>query len=204
MCFVPSIHHRACAKKLDQYLATEPAQYFLGVQWGHEKATKKAGRQKAHPQINQDRGRQELLAIAPYPRSIKSPITLDTIQVPLLGSAPCGDPFYGEENIKEYIAVDKVKIRPGFKYFILRAEGDSMDLAGIQDGDLVLCRQQLKADTGDRVVSLLGDNVTIKIYGERVEGVRKLLPKSSNKKHTPITPDEGDIVQGIVQEVIEE
>ena len=139
-----------------------------------------------------------------YPRSIKSPITLDTVQIPLVGSAPCGNPLLGEENVEEYIAVDKTKIKPGFGYFVLRAEGDSMDLAGIQDGDLVLCRQQLKADTGDKVVSLLGDNVTIKIYGERVEGVRKLLPKSSNKKHTPITPDEGDTVQGIVQEVIEE
>jgi len=138
------------------------------------------------------------------PKAVKSPITIDMVQIPLLGSAPCGDPFYGEENIKKYISVDKVKIRPGFKYFILRAEGDSMDLAGIQDGDLVLCRQQLKADTGDRVVSLLGDNVTIKIYGERIGGVRKLLPKSSNKEHTPIIPNEGDLVQGIVQEVVEE
>ena len=135
---------------------------------------------------------------------VKSPITIDMVRIPLVGSAPCGNPLLGEENIEEEILVEKSKIRPGFKYFILRAEGDSMNLAGIQDGDLVLCRQQLKADTGDRVVSLLRDNVTIKVYGERIEGMRKLLPKSTNTAHQPITPDEGDTVQGVVQEVLPE
>ncbi len=77
-----------------------------------------------------------------------------------------------------------------------------MNLVGINDGDLVLCRQQLKADTGNRVVAFLGDNVTIKEYGPRADGVRFLLPKSSNKDHSPITPGEGGSVQGIVQEVL--
>ncbi|TSD06302.1 MAG: hypothetical protein Greene07147_161 [Parcubacteria group bacterium Greene0714_7] len=133
---------------------------------------------------------------------VVSPITREMLQIPLVGSAPCGAPLLGQENIEEYISVEKSKIRSGFEYFVLRAEGDSMNLAGINDGDLVLCRQQLKADTGDRVVALLGDNVTIKEYGPRKDGVRLLLPKSSNKDHTPITPSEGDSVQGIVQEVL--
>ncbi|HCJ52684.1 MAG TPA: hypothetical protein DHV25_03095 [Candidatus Kerfeldbacteria bacterium] len=134
---------------------------------------------------------------------VKSPITVAMVQVPLVGSAPCGNPLLGEENIEEYISVEKSKIKPGYKYFILRAEGDSMDKAGINDGDLVLCRQQEKADTGDRVVALLGgENVTIKEYGPRENGVRLLLPKSTNKRHAPITPSEGDGVQGIVQEVL--
>ena len=129
-------------------------------------------------------------------------LKMKMVGIPLVGSAPCGNPMLGEENIQEYIEVEKNKIKPGFNYFILRAIGDSMNLAGINDGDLVLCRQQLKADTGDRVAALLGDNVTIKVYGPRKDGVRFLLPKSSNSMHTPITPSEGDSVQGIVQEVL--
>ena len=135
-------------------------------------------------------------------KKILSPFTIEMIRVPLVGSAPCGNPLLGEENIEEYIEVEKSKIKPGYSYFILRATGDSMNLAGINAGDLVLCRQQLKADTGNRVVALLGDNVTIKEYGPREGGVRLLLPKSSNKDHAPITPGEGDSVQGIVQEVL--
>ncbi len=130
------------------------------------------------------------------------PLTIwDWVRVPLVGSAPCGSPLLGSENVEEYIMVEKTKIKPSFKYFILRAEGDSMNLAGINDGDLVLCRQQLKADTGDRVIALLGDNVTIKMYDKR-EGHRILLPKSTNPSHVPITPEEGDSVQGVVQEII--
>jgi len=135
---------------------------------------------------------------------VKSPITVDMVRVPLVGSAPCGNPLLGEENIEEYIPVPKTRLRAGVKYFIVRAEGDSMNRAGIQDGDLLLCRFGEKGETGDRVVALLsGENVTIKEYGPRENGIRLLLPISTNKKHQPITPGEGDSVQGIVQEVLE-
>ena len=42
--------------------------------------------------------------------------------------------------------VEKSKIKPGTKYFILRASGDSMNKAGINDGDLVLCRFSEKGE----------------------------------------------------------
>lgn len=133
----------------------------------------------------------------------ESPYMHEMINIPLLGMAPCGAPFFAEENTKEMIAVDRSKIRSGCEYFALRASGDSMNLAGINDGDLVLCRYSEKGETGDRVVALLaGENVTIKMYDKK-DGRRILLPKSTNKKHMPITPEEGDIVQGIVQEVLE-
>jgi DUF2075 family protein/DNA replication protein DnaC len=139
--------------------------------------------------------------VSPVPVSIKSPIVVDMVMIPLVGTAPCGEPVFGQENIEEKIPVDRMKIRPGYDYFILRAEGDSMNLAGIQGGDLVLCRQQLKADTGDRVVALLGEDITIKMYDKK-DGRRILLPKSTNAKHNPIIPDAGDSVLGIVQEVL--
>ncbi len=133
---------------------------------------------------------------------IISPYTVEMINIPLVGSAPCGEPLLGETNIEEMIPVEKSKIRSGVQYFIVRASGDSMNLAGINDGDLVLCRYSEKGETGDRVVALLGgENVTIKFYDKK-DGRRILLPKSTNKIHQPIIPEEGDVVQGIVQEVI--
>jgi uncharacterized protein len=133
---------------------------------------------------------------------IKSPYQGEVVRIPLVGSAPCGNPLLGKENIEEYIDVPKNKIRPGAKYFIVRADGDSMNKAGINDGDIVLCRFAEKGETGDKVVALLGgENVTIKYYDKK-DGLRILLPKSTNPKHQPIIPEEGDSVQGIVQEVI--
>jgi len=140
-----------------------------------------------------------------YKNLIASPITVEMVAVPIVGTAPCGNPLLGEENIEDYIEIPKVKLRSSANYFIVRAEGDSMNLAGIQDGDLLLCRYGEKGETGDRVVALLGgENVTIKEYGPRQDGVRLLLPKSTNKEHQPIKPGEGDSVQGVVQEVLTE
>lgn len=135
-------------------------------------------------------------------KKVISPYTAEMIGIPLVGSAPCGEPLLGESNTEEIIMVEKSKIKPGAKYFILRASGDSMNKAGINDGDLVLCRFSEKGETGDRVVALLGgESVTIKYYDKK-DGRRILLPKSTNSSHQPIIPEEGDSVQGIVQEVI--
>ncbi len=126
----------------------------------------------------------------------------EMVKIPLVGLAPCGNPLLSEENIEEYINVEKSKLKPGGKYFIVRAVGDSMNMAGINEQDLVLCRFSEKGQTGDRVVALLGgENVTIKYYDKR-DGRRILLPKSNNPVHVPIVPDDGDIVQGIVQEIL--
>jgi DUF2075 family protein/DNA replication protein DnaC len=133
---------------------------------------------------------------------VVSPFVREMVRVPLVGSAPCGNPLLGEGNIEEYIEVEKSKIKPGVNYFIVRANGDSMNKAGINDKDLVLCRYSEKGETGDRVVALLGGgDVTIKYYDKK-DGLRILLPKSTNPIHEPIIPQEGDAVQGIVQEVI--
>jgi uncharacterized protein len=126
----------------------------------------------------------------------------ELVSVPLVGSAPCGTPLMAEENIEEMIMVEKSKIKHGAKYFIVKAEGDSMNKAGINSGDLVLCRASEKGETGDRVAVLLnGDKVAIKYYDKK-DGRRILLPKSANPEHQPIIPQEGDMIQGIVQEVI--
>ncbi len=135
---------------------------------------------------------------------IPSPYAREMVEIPLVGTAPCGEPLLGESNIEEMILVDRQKIKPGAKYFIVRAVGDSMNKAGIHEGDLVLCRYAEKAETGDRVVALLGgENVTIKYYDKK-DGRRVLLPKSTNSTHMPIIPEEGDMVQGVVQEVLKD
>ena len=83
----------------------------------------------------------------------------------------------------------------------IRASGDSMNLAGINDGDLVLCRQQIVANEGDRVVALTQDGVTIKELHKKDNNVL-LRPRSSNSEHKTILVD-GDVqIQGVVQEVV--
>jgi repressor LexA len=118
-----------------------------------------------------------------------------------VGSVACGIPILAEENIEAMIPVSKGLAKPGNRYFLLRAVGDSMNLAGIDDGDLVLVRQQPAAKNGDLVVALIDDAATIKEFYRAGDAV-VLKPKSKNKRHQPIVLTEDFQVQGIVVKTI--
>jgi repressor LexA len=120
-----------------------------------------------------------------------------TVKVPLLGSVACGAPILAEENIEAMIAVSTKIAKPTHKYFLLRATGDSMDKKGINDGDLVLVKQQSSAENGDIIVALIDDEATIKELKVNQHNVL-LLPHSSNKEHTPIILSKNFKVQGVV------
>ena len=124
-----------------------------------------------------------------------------TVEVPLVGSVACGVPLLAEENIEALIPVSTALAKPGGKYFLLRATGDSMDRAGIDDGDLLLVRQQPTAENGDRVVALIDDAATVKEL-HREKDVVVLKPKSKNKDHKPIVLTEDFIIQGVVKSVL--
>jgi len=124
-----------------------------------------------------------------------------TIEIPLVGAAPCGLPILAEENIEAMIPVSQKLARPGAQYFLLRAIGNSMDQVGIQDGDLMLVRQQPVANPGDRVVALIGDNATVKEFQPRGDKV-VLMPRSSDKTIQPIILDSNFIIQGVVVDTI--
>ncbi len=120
-----------------------------------------------------------------------------TVGVPLVGTVPCGAPLLAEENIEAHIPVSTSLAKPGSKYFILRAKGDSMDLAGVEDGDLLLVRQQSQAENGEKVVALIDDEATVKEL-HREKSVVVLKPRSSNKGHQPIVLSENFLIQGVV------
>jgi len=124
-----------------------------------------------------------------------------TLKIPLLGSVACGLPIFAEENIEAEIPISVKLIKKGHKYFLLRAKGDSMDDAGINDGDLVLIRQQQHAENGDSVVALIDDEATIKEYHHTGRLV-VLKPKSHNKKYQPIILSDEFRIQGVVEAVI--
>lgn len=120
-----------------------------------------------------------------------------TVDVPLVGSAPCGAPLLAQENLEAMIQVSTTLARPGRKYFLLRANGDSMNGAGISDGSLVLVRQQDTANDKEIVVALVDDEATIKELRRSTDAVA-LVPRSSNPVHRPIVLRRDFQVQGVV------
>jgi repressor LexA len=106
-----------------------------------------------------------------------------------------------EENIEGVYPVSTVLARPGARYFLLRARGDSMDEAGIDDGDLLLVRQQQTAQKGDRVVALIDDEATVKEFSRTAEAI-VLKPCSSNRSHRSIILTQDFRVLGVVIAVL--
>ena len=123
------------------------------------------------------------------------------INIPVLGNVACGFPFLAEQNIETEISISRKLIRKDKNYFILRASGNSMDKANIEDGDLVLIRQEQTAENGDNVVALIDDEATIKKFSNQ-GNIIVLKPQSSNKEHQPIILTRDFKIQGIVERVI--
>ncbi|GAC1598304.1 MAG: transcriptional repressor LexA [Ginsengibacter sp.] len=124
-----------------------------------------------------------------------------TIAVPLVGTVACGIPILAEQNIEAMIPVSTNLARSGSKYFLLRASGNSMDKAGINDGDLLLVKQQPVADNGQNVVALIDDVATVKEFHHR-GNVVTLIPRSTNPDHQQIIVQSDFQIQGIVEAVI--
>ncbi len=102
--------------------------------------------------------------------------------LPLVGQIAAGGPLLAEQNVDAYISVPE-PLSHGGEEFLLRVRGDSMQDAGILDGDYVVVRRQQDARDGDIVVALAGDDeaadeATVKrFYRER--GRIRLQPENS-------------------------
>lgn len=128
--------------------------------------------------------------------------TTQTYQVPIVGAAACGQPILAVENIESYVPTDVDLLRGDKnKYFYLRAQGDSMNEAGIDDGDLVLVEQTPTASGNDIIVALIEDNATIKRF-KRGDGYVALVPQSRNPKHQPIVMRDNFSIQGKVIKIV--
>lgn len=82
----------------------------------------------------------------------------ETKVIPLVGQIACGAPILAEQNITEYLAVDK-KIPADFA---LTCKGDSMINARIYDGDVVYIRIQPDVENGEIAAVRIGEEATLK------------------------------------------
>ena len=83
--------------------------------------------------------------------------------IPLVGQVAAGEPILAEENIEDYLEVPAV-IGGDDGDYILQVRGDSMQDAGILDGDFVVVQPADDADNGEIVVALIEDEATVKRF----------------------------------------
>ncbi len=137
------------------------------------------------------------IRILRVPSAAGIPDRADTVLVPVVGRVAAGVPILAVENIEERVSVSTRLARGAHTYFLLRVRGDSMDRAGIQDGDLVLVRQQASADAGDKVVALIDDEATVKILRPTPDAI-VLEPRSTNRLNKAIVLNRDFEIQGVV------
>ena len=109
------------------------------------------------------------------------------VLTPLLGRVAAGRPVLSEEHIEASYPLPR-EWTGGGETFLLKVQGDSMRDAQIFDGDLVLVKVQPKALSGEIVVAMVDDEVTVKRF--QVDGKTVVL-KPENEAFAPIRIGEG-------------
>lgn len=117
--------------------------------------------------------------------------------VPIVGRVTAGAPILAFEEEKGQLPY--MPAAPG-EYFALEVRGDSMEGAGILDGDYVVVNKQNVARSGQIVVALLEDEATVKRF-KREDGEVWLLPE--NPSYQPIDGS-GCTILGLVISVVRE
>ncbi len=115
----------------------------------------------------------------------------------ILGSVSCGLLQYEDETIEGFVALPEVIFGKG-EFFLLKANGDSMINAGIDDGDWIVIRKQNTAKDGDIVVALAEGMNSLKYF---FHGDGCAILRAANSNYEDILIDELAI-QGVAVKII--
>ncbi|MDO8594233.1 MAG: transcriptional repressor LexA [bacterium] len=165
--------------------------------------------------LSREKSQHRSITVQPL-ESIESPysstVGLDSISLPIVGSANCGPAdIFAEENIEGYLKVSKSLLNRRDGLFVVRASGDSMNKADffgktIDDGDFVIIDSLARdAKHGDYVLSLIDGCANLKKFIVDRNEQKMLVSESSSKKdYKPIFLHDSDdfMINGKIISVI--
>jgi repressor LexA len=117
-----------------------------------------------------------------------------TTGLPLVGAVAAGGPILAEQNIEEYIDVPRIAGGADAD-FVLSVRGDSMEKAGILDGDFVVVKSQQTARDGEIVVAMIENEATVKRFFKESDHIR-LQPE--NDAYEPIRTPDAAVIGSVV------
>lgn len=121
--------------------------------------------------------------------------SVHAIELPVMGRIAAGTPIEAISEVSHMMAVPGAMLSGQGQHYALEVRGDSMIDAGINDGDIVVIREQSTADNGDIVVALVeGQEATLKRF-RRVRGMIA-LETANPAFETRILRDDQVQVQG--------
>ena len=129
------------------------------------------------------------------PRAAMPVQAVDALELPVMGRIAAGVPIEAISTISHHVAVPGSMLSGSGEHYALEVRGDSMIEAGINDGDIVVIREQSTADNGDIVVALVdGHEATLKRF--RRKGGMIALEAANPAYETRILRDDQVKVQG--------
>ncbi|OGP65311.1 MAG: repressor LexA [Deltaproteobacteria bacterium RBG_13_47_9] len=111
-------------------------------------------------------------------------------EIPLLGRVAAGKPTLAVEHVEETIPLPAEWVK-GKEVFLLKVKGDSMAPYILPD-DYVLVRSQPSAENGDVVVTLLGEEATVKRFFKK-KGKIQLRPDNERWETIQFEEDSGEM-----------
>ena len=134
-------------------------------------------------------------APAPRPRGAMPVVDSPAVELPVMGRIAAGVPIEAISEVSHHIAVPGSMLTGREHHYALEVRGDSMIEAGINDGDVVVIREQDHADSGDIVVALVeGSEATLKRYRRR--GNMIALEAANAAYETRVLPEDKVRIQG--------
>ncbi len=118
-------------------------------------------------------------------------------EVPILGRVAAGKPTLAVEHVEGTIPLPTEWVK-GKEIFLLKVEGDSMSPYILPD-DFVVVRSQPSAENGDVVVTLVGEEATVKRFFKKG---RRIELKPDNERWETIQIEEGSGEVQILGKVI--
>ncbi|QBX34469.1 transcriptional repressor LexA [Paracoccus liaowanqingii] len=129
------------------------------------------------------------------PRGAMSVADSPAVQLPLMGRIAAGVPIEAISQVAHHISVPGTMLTGREHHYALEVTGDSMIEAGINDGDVVVIREQDTAETGDIIVALVDNQeATLKRY--RRKGTMIALEAANPSYETRVLPGDRVRIQG--------
>lgn len=119
--------------------------------------------------------------------------------LPMVGGVAAGFPSPAEEELRDIISMDEYLITRPESSFLVRVSGDSMNGAGIMDGDLVIVEKGRNPKNGDIVLAEVDGEWTMKYF--RRKG-KEVVLEAANEKYPIIRAKTELRLGGIVTAVI--
>lgn len=123
--------------------------------------------------------------------------------VPLFSTkVAAGFPSPADDYVERTLDLNALCVsNPPATYFV-RADGDSMNGAGIAPGDLLVVDRSISPEAGDIIIAALDGEFTVKYL--QTKPIVCLVPANDNYSPISVSPEQDFIVFGVVTNIIKQ